>query len=82
MTESVAQDRNGATWIRDCLLDSPEMVRAVGRLQVDCREGIRHFSAIGRAVRLDQAGKMQIEIARLEEEADVEPGARSHKRRS
>jgi hypothetical protein len=67
--DTVTEDvRNGATWIRDCLLASPEMVKAVDRLQMDCRQGIRHFSAIGRAVPLDQAKTIETEISRLENE--------------
>jgi hypothetical protein len=72
--------RNGASWIRDCLLDSPEMAEAIDRLKTGCRAGIRHFSALGRAVPLDQARKMEIEISRLESEADAESGFRPSRR--
>jgi hypothetical protein len=72
--------RNGASWIRDCLLDSPEMAEAIDRLKTGCQGGIRHFSALGRAVPLDQARTMEIEISRLESEADAELGFRSSRR--
>lgn len=72
METSGADVRNGATWVRDCLLASPELSRAVDRLQRDCRHGIRHFSAIGRAVSLDQVNSMEAEISRLENAADLE----------
>jgi hypothetical protein len=70
----MADVRNGATWIRDCLLDNPEMVKAGDRLQMDCRDGIRHFSAIGKAVPLDQARTMEIEICRLENKVNGKSG--------
>jgi len=62
--------RNGATWIRDCLLKDPGLGKAVERLEIDCRDGIRHFSATGKAVPLDEAKTMEIEISRLEDEED------------
>jgi hypothetical protein len=61
---------NGVSWIRDCLLDSPEMVKACDRLRENSRDGIRYFSATGRAVPLEQARRMEIEISRLEREED------------
>lgn len=66
MDESTADVRNGATWIRDCLLDAPAMARALNRLQTSCRLGIRHFSAIGIAVPLDQVKTVEAEISRVE----------------
>jgi hypothetical protein len=69
MEESIANERNGATWIRDCLLDSAEIARAVDRLQLTCRDGIRHFSAVGMTVPLNEARKMEGEIFRYENEA-------------
>jgi len=65
---------NGVSWIRDCLLDSPEIVKASHRLRENSREGVRHFSAIGRTVSLERAKSMQIEISRLEREEDRELG--------
>jgi hypothetical protein len=70
MDALMADVRNGATWIRDCLLESQEMVRAIDKLRVDCQEGIRYFSAIGKAVPLNQAKTMEIEIGRLEDKWD------------
>ena len=67
MDESATDVRNGATWIRDYLLDAPAMARAADRLQTSCRLGIRHLSAIGIAVPLDQVKTVEVEIARLEE---------------
>jgi len=61
-------ERNGATWIRDCLLDGTEMAKAIERLESNCRAGIRHFSAIGRSVPLNQVGAMESEISRLDED--------------
>ena len=61
-------ERNGATWIRDCLLDGAEMAKAIERLESDCRDGIRHFSALGRSVPLNQVGAMQSEISRLDDD--------------
>jgi hypothetical protein len=72
METFIGNVRNGATWIRDCLLDSPELLSAIDRLQRDRRNGIRHFSAIRRAVPLEQVRKMEAEISRLEDAADVE----------
>ena len=57
------------------------MAEACDRLQTQCSGGIRHFSALGRAVPLDQARKMEIEISRLESEADAESSFRVSKRR-
>jgi len=59
---------NGATWIRDCLLGSPEMAKACHRLHQNSPKGIRHFSSIGKAVPLDQAGSVEIEISQLEKD--------------
>ena len=80
MDEFVSDFRNGASWTRDCLLNSSQMAEACNRLQMECRGGIRHFSALGRAVPLDQAGKMEIEISRLESEGDAELSFRSPRR--
>ncbi|HWS67982.1 MAG TPA: hypothetical protein VN325_34860 [Steroidobacteraceae bacterium] len=77
MDELVSDLRNGASWTRDCLLDQLRMAEACDRLQMQCRGGIRHFSALGRAVPLDEARKLEIEISRLESEADAELGFRS-----
>ena len=70
MDASTAEARNGATWIRDCLLNAPAMARALERLQMDCQLGIRHFSAIGISVPLDRVETMETEISRLESERD------------
>ena len=59
---------NGATWIRDCLLGSPEMAKACHRLHQNSPKGIRHFSSIGKAVPLEQAGSVEIEISQLEKD--------------
>jgi hypothetical protein len=61
---------NGATWIRDCLLGSPEMAKACHRLHENSPKGIRHFSSIGKAVPLEQAGSVEIEISRLEKDEE------------
>jgi hypothetical protein len=82
MDEFVSDVRNGASWTRDCLVDAPRMAEACDRLQTQCPGGIRHFSALGRAVPLEQARKMEIEISRLENEADVELSFRSPRRRT
>jgi hypothetical protein len=82
MDEFVSDVRNGASWTRDCLVDAPRMAEACDRLQTQCPGGIRHFSALGRAVPLDQARKVEIEISRLENEADVELSFRSPRRRT
>jgi hypothetical protein len=58
------------------------MAEACDRLQTQCPGGIRHFSALGRAVPLDQARKVEIEISRLENEADVDLSFRSPRRRT
>ena len=71
MEPSIGDTRNGATWIRDCLIDSAAMARALHRLQLECRNGIRHFSAIGTTVSLDQAQSVESDILRLEAEHDV-----------
>ncbi len=71
--ESRSDMRNGATWIRDCLLQRREIERAADRLQVHCAAGIRHFSAIRRAVPLDQAKSVEVELSRLEEEEGKPP---------
>ena len=67
---TTAEARNGATWIRDCLLDAPAMARALERLQMNCQLGIRHFSAIGISVPLDRVGTVETEISRIESERD------------
>ena len=77
MDEFVSDLRNGASWTRDCLLDQLRIAEACDRLQMECQGGLRHFSALRRAVPLDQARKMEIEISRLESEADTELGFRS-----
>ena len=64
------EDRNGATWIRDCLIDGAAIARAFDRLQVQCCTGIRHFSAIGIAVPLDQVKSVESELLHLEGELD------------
>jgi len=71
MDLSIGDARNGATWIRDCLIDGSAMSRAIDRLQVECRSGIRHFSAIGVAVSLDKAQSVESDLLRLEAELDV-----------
>ena len=81
MDEFVSDLRNGASWTRDCLLDPPRMAEACYRLQTQCPGGIRHFSALGRAVPLDQARQIEIEISRLESEADAEWGFRHRRER-
>ena len=70
MDASTAEARNGATWIRDYLLNAPAMARAVERLHMNCQLGIRHFSAIGISVPLDQVNTIETEISRLESERD------------
>jgi len=76
--DSLTMDhRNGASWIRDCLLGSPDLAQASDRMQAGCREGRRHFSALGRAVPLEQAQETEIEISRLEDEGDAELSFRS-----
>ena len=64
--------RNGATWIRDCLIDGESLARALDRLQSECRTGIRYFSAVGVAVPLDRAQSMEKQISQLEVELDGE----------
>jgi len=71
MDLSIGDARNGATWIRDCLIDGSAMSRAIDRLQGECRSGIRHFSAIGVAVSLDKAQSVESDLSRLEAELDV-----------
>jgi hypothetical protein len=71
MDLSIENARNGATWIRDCLIDGSAMSRAIDRLQEECRSGIRHFSAIGVAVSLDKAESVESDLLRLEAELDV-----------
>ena len=66
--QSRSETRNGATWTRDCLLQTREIEVAADRLKAHCSEGIRHFSAIGRAVPLDQARRVEVELSRHEEE--------------
>jgi hypothetical protein len=71
MDPSIGDARNGATWIRDCLIDGSAISHAIGRLQGECRSGIRHFSAIGVAVSLDKAQSVESDLLRLEAELDV-----------
>jgi hypothetical protein len=71
MDLSIGDARNGATWIRDCLIDGSAMSQAIDRLQGECRSGIRHFSAIGVAVSLDKAQSVESDLLRLEAELDV-----------
>ena len=71
MDQSIGDNRNGVTWIRDCLIDGSAMSRAIDRLQVECRSGIRHFSAIGVAVSLDKAQSVENNLLRLEAELEV-----------
>ena len=71
MDLSIGDAPNGATWIRDCLIDGSAMSRAIDRLQVECRSGIRHFSAIGVAVSLDKAQSVESDLLRLEAELDA-----------
>ena len=59
---------NGASWTRNCLLGGEVLARALERFQSQCPTGLRHFSAIGVAVPLDQAQSMESEISRLEDE--------------
>lgn len=66
------EERNGAAWMRDCLLNAPTMAGAVQRLQSHCRLGIRHFSAVRVAVPLDQVKKMEARIVELESALDRE----------
>lgn len=70
--DTIANERNGATWIRDCLLGGPEIAQAIGRLELNCRDGVRHFSAIGLAVPLSEAKKKESEISRSESEIEEE----------
>jgi hypothetical protein len=65
---AIADERNGATWIRDYLLGGAELARASERLQLNCRDGIRHFSSVGMTVPLNQVGAMETELFRLEED--------------
>jgi hypothetical protein len=74
MDAFVTEIPNGATWIRDCLLDSPEIAKACHRLSENSRKGIRHFSSIGRVVPLEQASSVESELSRLEREEDRELG--------
>jgi hypothetical protein len=67
----IGDARNGATWIRDCLIDDSAMSQAIERLQAECRSGVRHFSAIGVAVSLDKAQSVESELLRLEAELDA-----------
>ena len=70
--DEIVSECNGAGWIRDCILDGAAMARAVDRLHRDCRDGVRHFSAIGRAVPLSQAREMEKSLSRLEDDAENE----------
>jgi hypothetical protein len=71
MDQSIGETRNGATWIRDCLIDGAAMARALDRLQLECRSGIRHFSAMGIAVPLEHVQSVESDLSRLEAELDV-----------
>ncbi len=75
--DMIVSERNGAGWIRDCILNADAMARAVDRLYRDCRDGVRHFSGIGRAVPLNQATEMEKSISRLEGDAEDEVEAGS-----
>ena len=68
MDSAITENRNGASWIRDCLVDQRLMAQASDRLNADCKTGIRHFSAIRAAVPLDQASVVERQIARFEDE--------------
>jgi hypothetical protein len=81
MDTFVSELPNGATWIRDCLLDRPEMVKACHRLRANSPKGIRHFSSIGKAVPLEQARSMEIELSRQERDEDRELGRADEGRR-
>jgi hypothetical protein len=70
MDLSIGGAQNGATWIRDCLIDGSAMSRAIDRLQGACPSGIRHFSAIGVAVPLDKAQSVESDLLRLEAELE------------
>jgi hypothetical protein len=70
MDAFVTDAPNGATWIRDCLLNSAEMVSACRRLDENSPRGIRHFSSIGKAVPLEQVESVEIELSRIEKEQD------------
>ena len=70
MDPSIECASNGATWIRDCLIDSSAMSRALDRLRLECRSGLRHFSALGIAVPLEQVRSVESDILRLEAELD------------
>jgi len=74
--DTIVNEPNGAGWIRDCILDVDAMARAVDRLQLHCRDGVRHFSAIRKAVPLSQAREMEKSL-RLsdDEEGDLELGS-------
>ena len=63
---------NGVTWMRDCLLESGEIARAIDRMQARCSAGIRHFSEIGRVVPLDQVEKVALEISTAEDNETLE----------
>jgi hypothetical protein len=63
---------NGVSWMRDCLLGSGEIARAIDRIQGRCPAGIRHFSEIGRAVPLDQAERVALEISTAEDDETLE----------
>ena len=72
MDSSIGDVRNGVTWTRDCLIDGAAVSRALARLQVECRTGVRYVSAIGVAVPLDQARTVENEILRREAELGAE----------
>jgi hypothetical protein len=77
--DAIVSEPNGAGWIRDCILDAAAMARAVDRLHLHCREGVRHFSAIGKAFPLSQARDMERSLSRLEDDAEDEVAAGSGK---
>jgi len=71
MDLSIGDARNGATWIRDCLIDGSAMSRAIDRLQVECRSGI---PALQRDWSRGVAGQGAVRgerLLRLEAELDV-----------
>jgi hypothetical protein len=72
MDAFVTELPNGATWIRDCLLDGPKMAQACHRLHENSPKGIRYFSSIGKTVLLEQARSIELELSRREKEEDRE----------
>lgn len=67
-----AEAANGVTWMRDCLLESGEIARAIDRIQACSSIGIRYFSEIGRVVPLDQVEKVALEISKAEDSEILE----------